>query len=245
MSRTKKIIKSCFKAAGLNISKRQVAPPLMAYHRIELLLDVGANVGQYGEHMREDGYTGRIVSFEPLKQAYATLAKKAARDPAWTVHERCAIGAEIGEAEINVSKNSVSSSMLPMLAAHSDAAPESVYLTKDLTKVLTLDSVIGQYRRGQERVFLKIDTQGFERQVLEGAQECLKFVAGVQLELSVVPLYESQNLYRYFLDYLAERGFVLWSLTPGFTDPETGQMLQFDAIFIRTQDATVSGAAAQ
>ena len=243
MSRLNLFFKKCFAAAGLEVSRRQVRTAatgkrsLLADQGIELLLDVGANIGQYATRVREEGYAGRIVSFEPLKEAHAELVLKARLDPGWTVHERCAIGAAIGEAEINVSKNSVSSSLLPMLAAHTQAAPDSVYVDKNLTKVLTLDAVMGQYRRARERVFLKIDTQGFEREVLEGAQESLKFVVGLQLELSIVPLYASQELYRWFLDDLEQRGFVLWSLVPGHVDPGTGQMVQFDGVFIRREHA--------
>ena len=243
MSRLNLFLKKCFAAAGLEVSRRQARTAaagrrsLLTDRRIELLLDVGANIGQYATQVREEGYAGRIVSFEPLKDAHAELVLKAQLDPGWTIHERCAIGAAIGEAEINVSRNSVSSSLLPMLAAHTQAAPDSVYVARNLTKVLTLDAVIGQYRRAQERVFLKIDTQGFERHVLEGAQASLEFIAGIQLELSIVPLYASQELYRWFLDYLEQRGFVLWSLVPGYVDPTTGQMVQFDGVFIRREDA--------
>lgn len=208
-------------------------PSPLVHHGIDLLLDVGANVGQYAMRARAAGYTGDIVSFEPLPVAHAALLEAARDDPRWRVHPRCAVGAAPGSAEINVASNSFSSSLLPMLDAHADAAPHSVYVGKTLTEVVTLDAVIDGYRRRDQKVFLKVDTQGFEAQVLDGARATLEHVVAVQLELSLVPLYAGQQLYRHFLDFFAARGFELWSLEEGFVDPRSGRMLQFDAVFAR------------
>jgi FkbM family methyltransferase len=238
MKQIKKLIKISFKLVGLNISKSQPKPkpkppsPLV-YHQIDLLLDVGANVGQYSLVTREEGFQNKIVSFEPLSEAYKTLKENSKNDGNWIIHERCAVGSAIGETEINISKNSYSSSLLPMLVAHSNAAPDSIYVGKEVAKIITLDSIFNAYYKNNERVFLKIDTQGYETQVLDGAKDCLKYIKGVQLELSIVPLYESQNLYDYFFEFFKDNGFILWSLIPGFTDTKTSQMLQFDAIFVR------------
>ena len=72
-----------------------------------------------------------------------------------------------------------------MLDVHSGAAPQSVYVGKDSAKIITLDSVFYNYRTASERVFLKIDAQGFERPVLEGAKDCLRDIKAIQLELSL------------------------------------------------------------
>lgn len=234
MSIGNKIIKSAFKTLGLNISRngKKSASPIL-YHNIELLFDVGANVGQYAMLSREEGYKGKIVSFEPLPVAYELLLKKSKNDYSWTVHERCAVGSNPSEAEINISENSYSSSLLPMLQAHALAAPESVYIGKAKTKIISLDSIFNCYRKNNEKTFLKIDTQGFESEVLKGLSENLKNIFAVQLELSIVPLYDNQETYQYFFTFFENNGFVLWSLIPGFTNSITGQMLQFDAIFVR------------
>src|SRR6185437_13227556 len=89
---------------------------------IDTVLDVGANVGQYGSALRSSGFDGRIVSCEPLPDAHAALSRRCASDPMWTALPT-AVGAEPGTVSINVSANSYSSSVLPMLAAHLDAAP--------------------------------------------------------------------------------------------------------------------------
>lgn len=230
-----KIVKSAFKAAGFNISKIANTPPTpLLHHNIELLFDVGANVGQYAMHARAEGYTRQIVSFEPLPDAYETLLKNSARDPLWCVHERCAIGSVNGEAKINVLQSSVASSLLPTLPVLSSLVHDAVKCIRhEDVKVVTLDSIFDLYAKDGKKSFLKIDTQGFEAEVLKGLTKNLANIFGIQLELSIVPLYKNQETYEYFLDLLERNGFVLWSLIPGFYDRRTGQLLQFDAIFVR------------
>jgi FkbM family methyltransferase len=231
----KDLIKNSFRYFGFELKRYKQArePNPLLQHKIDLLFDVGANVGQYALWARTEGYSGKIISFEPLSAAHAILRETAKPDGLWVIHERCAIGGEEGEVEINVAANSYSSSILPMLKAHSDAAPQSVYVGKDVAQIITLDSIFYNYRTAKERVFLKIDTQGFEKSVLEGARVCLCEIQAIQLELSLVTLYEGQELYDYFISYLKEAGFEIWSLIPVFADARTGQLLQFDAIFVR------------
>ena len=226
-------VKRLFGSAGLELSWRTSSPSPLVYHNIELLFDVGANIGQYAQRARQEGYTQRIVSIEPASHAHAVLTRTAQSDPLWSVHERCALGSEAGERTLNISANSQSSSLLDMLPAHASAAPSSVYVAHEQTPLVTLDSLIERYRTAKERVFVKIDTQGFEREVLDGAKASLAHISGIQVELSLVPLYESQELYGYFLRRLEGEGFRLWSVIPGFSSPTTGQLLQMDAIMVR------------
>ena len=200
---------------------------------IDLVLDVGANTGQYGQSLREAGYRGRIVSFEPLTSAHAALQRNTAGDVRWTIHPRCAIGDRDCEITINIAGNSVSSSVLPMLAKHAEAAPESRYVGRETVPLSRLDSAAAAYLPNARGVYLKIDTQGFEAPVLAGAAEMLLRCRAVQLELSLVPLYEGQQLWQHFLSEFAAKGFELWTLLPGFVDVESGRTLQTDAIFVR------------
>ena len=82
---------------------------------------------------------------------------------------------------------------------------------------------------------MKLDVQGFEHKVLQGAGQVLRRVAGIQLELSLVPLYDGEHLFHPMLHDLEERGYELWSVIPGFVDPDTGRLLQLDAIFFRKE----------
>lgn len=236
----KKIIKKFFKAAGLEIHKyipgssstAQLASSLRNFN-IDLVLDVGANIGQFGEELRHAGYRGGIVSYEPLPDAYDILTSRVRGDASWRVYERSAIGAFNGDIAINVAGNSASSSILPMLEKHLEAAPHSAYINKIDVPIRRLDDTLGEDFQQAVAPFLKIDTQGYEWDVLDGATHALGKCRGVLVELSCVPLYEGQHLWLEMVDRLQGSGFALWALQPGFTDNQTGQMLQADGIFFK------------
>src|SRR5262249_4712879 len=132
--------------------------------------DVGAAKGGYGTQLRLFGYAGRIVSFEPLDSAFSQLSAAIAGDATWTARQS-ALGAEAGESVINIASNSDSSSLLPMGSAHTDAEPSVGIVGQQVVKVERLDDVIDEIARPEDRIFLKIDAQGFERQVLAGAEK--------------------------------------------------------------------------
>ena len=229
----KKLVKKSFNILGFNLAKlAPLLPPPTLHHKIDIIFDVGASTGLYAQLTRKEGFKGRIISFEPLPEAHQKLSLNAEKDSLWTVHPRCAVGSSAGTTKINISKNSYSSSILPMLDAHSSAAPESVYVGAVETPVITLESVFEKYRNQSERTFLKIDTQGFESEVLTGCLSKLPHITAIQIELSTVPLYEGQKLYRYFFDFFESKDFYLWSILPGFANSTTGQHLQFDAVFV-------------
>jgi FkbM family methyltransferase len=203
----------------------------LASLNISLVIDVGANTGQFGSEIREKGYLDSIYSFEPLIEAHKVLLRNTTRDKKWKIHPRCAIGDFVGEIDINVAGNSYSSSIKEMLPSHISAAPDSTPIGSHKADIITLDSLLDTWKNHKGNIFLKIDTQGFELEVLRGASETLKLVTAVQLELSIIELYEDQALYGYFFNFFESRGFRLYQLIPGFLDPKDGQLLQFDAIF--------------
>lgn len=209
---------------------------------VDLVFDVGANVGQYASELRRSGYAGRIVSFEPVAASWAALSQAAAKDPRWMVPPRVAIGDRDGSVRIHVSENSISSSVLPMLDRHRDAAPASVYVADEMVDLARLDRLAGPFLGESRATFLKIDTQGYEQQVLAGAAELLRrpSTAGVQLEMSLVPLYEGQALFEPLVQALKAQGFELWGIWPGFIEPASGRMLQVDVVMMRS-DAVAGG----
>jgi len=201
--------------------------------RINTVFDIGANIGQFTSDLFSLGFDGKVISFEPLEEAHAQLSSSAKSNINWFVNPRTAVGDRDGETVINVAGNSVSSSILPMLDKHFSAAPASAYTAIQKTSLIRLDSVASQYLNEDSRLFIKVDTQGFEWQVLSGAPETLKQAQGVLLELSLVPLYEGQHLWLETIARIEAEGFTLWSLQQGFTDPRSGRTLQIDAIFLR------------
>lgn len=206
---------------------------LIQHHSVETVVDVGANDGGYGDFLRQGGYTGRILSFEPLKAAHTALLARAEADQAWAIAERCALGDAPGTLDIHVAGNSTSSSLLPMLQSHVDAAPHSASVATEPVPVYRLDDFDHSYLRSGKKILLKIDTQGYELPVLRGATNTLVNCIGVQIEMSIVPLYAGQALYRELIDFLDVAGFDLWGLLPGFVDPASGRLLQMDGIFFK------------
>ena len=228
-----RLIKTLFRYFGFNITRHNPNCDYFIAYDIDLIIDVGANEGQFAQEARDLGYTGNILSFEPLSKAHAVLLENAKRDERWHVYERCGVGAVPDTLELNVSGNSVSSSFLLMEEAHSQSAPDSVYVYSEKAKVITLDSLMDTFFQANERIYLKVDTQGFEEQVLQGSQDLMKKVQAIQLELSLVPLYEGTKDYRYFVELMKDYDFHLWSLTRGFMNPNNGRLLQVDAVFRR------------
>jgi FkbM family methyltransferase len=204
---------------------------LLASRGVDLLLDGGANVGQYALRTRHAGYRGRIVSFEPMATAYAELATRAASDPAWECR-RHALGSASGDAELHVSRNSYSSSLLEIGERSVEAAPESEYVASEQVSVLPLDAIWDEVAAGARRPFLKLDLQGYELEALRGAERVLPRLTGVEVELSLGPLYEGAPTYREVIDYLEQAGFRLAGLEPEFFDPETAELLQAQASFV-------------
>jgi FkbM family methyltransferase len=220
-------------------AQARLAQQLLA-HQVDCVVDVGAHEGGYGNFLREGGYAGPIVSFEPLSHAHAALSAAVAADSAWQVAPRMALGETAGQALIHIAGNATSSSLLAMKALHADAAPESRYVGSENVAVMALDGYRHATIDGACRPMLKIDTQGYEMPVLRGAQRLLTRAVGVQLELSVAPLYEGQALYQEVMDHLGALGFELWNLLPGFVDPASGRMLQFDGVFFRPADSALA-----
>ncbi len=236
----KQYIKRTLNAVGIeahrfNPNRSPLAQLITALraHEIDLVFDIGANEGQFARELRVGSYSGRIVSFEPLTSAHQQLLQASRRDSYWQVHPRCALGDLEGEVKLNVAGNSVSSSILPMLTAHSTAAPESVYLASEIAPLITLDMVAEQYLEDAKAPFLKIDTQGYEWFVLDGAKKTLPKTRGILMELSTIPLYEGQQLWMESIERLQTAGFTLWSLQPVFVDPANGRILQWDGLFFR------------
>ena len=225
-------IKKILRIFGLEIKRLSKNIHPLVSHKIDLLIDIGANTGQYSLIARKIGYKNEIISFEPLEDAYNKLLKNSKNDPLWTIQKRCGIGNEIGKKIINVSKNSYSSSLLDISLEHVKVAKESKYIDKEEIDIITLDSFFDENQIGANRIFLKIDTQGYEDKVLDGFSKNISRIYAVQIELSTVELYENQKLYSYFVKYFTENNFFLWNIERGFSNTKTGQNLQFEAIFI-------------
>jgi FkbM family methyltransferase len=207
---------------------------LLNHYRINKVLDIGANAGQYGWKLRQSGYRGVIHSFEPMSKAFAALHHAASLDPYWYCH-RFALGSKAETRLIHISGNSYSSSFLPMLQRHIRSAPQSQYIGSEMVTVERLDALRPHLLVPGDRVYMKIDVQGFEREVLRGAIETLKQIMLLETELSIVPLYENGVLLPYMIRLLRRLGFVIVAFDHDFVDPCTGEVLQINGFFVRRE----------
>jgi FkbM family methyltransferase len=205
---------------------------LLAWKDIDIVVDVGANAGQFGARIRAAGYRGRIISFEPLSQAFEALQRTVADDPHWDCH-RLALGARAGRESLNVSADLEASSVLEMEDRHLRHCPASAYVGVETIEVATLDGLTTSLLPEDKRTYLKLDVQGYELQVLHGSHDILSHIDLVEAELSLVPLYRGGPLYREVIDYLDQWGFQLISVEGITEEPDTGHMLQVDAVFSR------------
>lgn len=231
----KLLVRRGLQRADIDISRGSYANRLtrtLDSRGLDTILDIGANVGQYASLARSAGYSGRIISCEPLSGAHDQLSRRAKNDSAWVI-EHTAVGAEPSETTINIAENSFSSSILDMTDIHLDAAPGSGYIGVETVSVTTVEELVKRHAVDPAHTLLKIDTQGFEAEVLEGAGPLVGKFGAIQLELSFVELYSGQRLFDDLVGQLKAAGYRLQQLEPGFSDAE-GRLLQVDGLFVLT-----------
>lgn len=237
-ARVKGILRRALHRVGVDVipydGRRFVARRRMDVIRaagVSIVLDVGAGGGQFVGWLRGDGYEGRIVSFEPATEAFAKLQRRTIGDPS-LIRVNVALAERDGEAVVNVAGNLWSSSLLPMTPEHEAAAPASAYVGQQSVRLARLDSL--DILRAEDRAYLKIDVQGAEGAVLDGAAGVLDRIVAAELELSLVELYEGQELLPVLHERMYAQGFTLvWLGESVFRDPVSDEILAVDGIFVR------------
>jgi FkbM family methyltransferase len=204
---------------------------LLERHDIDVVLDVGANAGQYGAMLRARGFEGRLVSLEPVPEAFAELQRRARADGSWDA-VRVAASDVDGEITLNVTGDSRSSSVLPR---NERFAGKAGWAPKESVSVPArrLDGLVGELLGPHERPYLKLDIQGYERHVLDGAGDALGRFEALEIELSVTPLYEGQPGLAEMLPLLAERGLRPVCMEPILLDDD-GLLMELDGLFARS-----------
>ncbi|MCW2848030.1 MAG: hypothetical protein JWR90_2004 [Marmoricola sp.] len=206
---------------------------MMREQRVNCVLDVGANTGQYARALRAAGYEGRIVSFEPLAHLVEELERHSRDDPDWIVVPY-ALGDADEQAEINVVPGTMSS----LLDSSEFGREWSSTLRETSTQTIDvrrLDSVFDEAVAGLEepRVYLKMDTQGYDVQTFTGAGARLAEVVAMQSEVACVPIYEGMPQMIAQLELYQAAGFSLTGMFPVTIDPRSLRVIEFDAMFIR------------
>ena len=214
--------------------QRTIAPTfadVMRHHNVDVLLDVGANDGDYAREIRDAGYAGRIVSFEPASATFARLSRAAARDPAWEAVQ-LGVGEANGHLDLSVSAIDVYSSFKQPSAFGNEAAGARA-VASERVEVVRLDDYLQVHSHLLSRTYLKIDTQGFEAEVLRGAGDALDRFVAVQAELGLVALYEGQMDWLEVVTWMRGRGFEVATMVCNAADRPRGKAIEYDIVFTR------------
>ena len=203
------------------------------HHGIEVVFDVGANVGQYAGKLRRLGFGGKIVSFEPLAETHEILAAASKSDPFWIVPPAMALGDTDGQVTINRSAESDMSSTLDFNAEMAELLDSSHFVAQESVPQRRLDGLFNDFADTGGRAMLKIDTQGSERFVLDGAAGVLEQIALIQIELSIFEIYDGETSYREMIDHLGALGYHPVLFIPGYFNKRTARLLQMDGVFAR------------
>jgi FkbM family methyltransferase len=232
----KERLKSIVRSTGYEIRRRH--PDLVQFLRsrsVNLVLDVGANEGQFGQELRSRGYTGRIISFEPVADVFKRLEQNCSADNNWDCRNM-ALGDSIGTIEINVSKNTAMSSIIDQTDIGRNSIYDTDVIRVDKVQVTTLDAISSEF--AGDCVFLKIDTQGFEQNVLRGGKHSLPVLLGVQLELPLIHLYQGTWKFDEALRFMRDAGFTLSQMRPvTYYSEDPVSLLEVDCVFRRTDYA--------
>lgn len=230
-------IKAAARRAGYDIRRRDAFPPdvrritLMRRHQIDFVLDVGANSGQYARLLRESGYKGEILSFEPDPRTFDQLEMSMRDDAGW--RGMCAaLGDTPGAARFHVSENSLCSSLLEGSDALASVMPGAALTEEIAIDVRTLDDVWDEYVPEDARVLVKLDVQGFEGRVIDGGSRSLGRVDLLEVEMGVTAVYRDGALLHELLPRLSTAGFETLWIESGYLDPNELRVVDVD-VFMR------------
>jgi FkbM family methyltransferase len=238
----KRFVKRCARSLGYDIVRvprrdHTLAGhlmPLFAALAIDCVLDVGGREGWYGRFLREAGYSGPIVSFEPVTANLAVLRAEAAADPRWHVAP-IALGSAEERRTINVTRETGLSSFLePSAYCRSQFEDDSIVERTERVEVRPLDDLFDQQvaRAGGSRVFLKIDAQGWELEILRGANGCLGRVLALQAEIPLQRMYDGVPDLPEMFSAIGALGFEATGLFPVRRDAKM-RVIAFDGVFRR------------
>lgn len=199
---------------------------------IDLILDVGANTGQTGLALRKAGFQGRIFSFEPLPECFEKLSGHAADDPLWEARN-LALSNRGGTAEIGVSQNLVSSSLLQATDELIQTHEPVRYTHNETVKLARLDKIWPDIVPDGSNVHLKLDVQGSEAAVMQGARGVLLQISTVRMEVAVLEVYEGETILPDMIRKMTVLGFDVIGGWPAWRHPETNEVLHFDMLFRR------------
>lgn len=232
------------RAGGAWFSARAQTRTLLDKLGVDVVLDVGANDGQFGERLRRSHYRGEIHSFEPVASAYAKLRAAAAGDGRWHTHN-FALGSEDATRVINVSGNTVFNSLLKTNSyCANHFGDESVSTSEEPISVRRLDGFLAEHARTLRghSIFLKMDTQGFDRHVFDGIGEWMGSIAMLQSEIFLIPIYEGMPHWTECIAHYERSGFGVVGMFP--VNRDGSRVIEYDCLMEHLRPAAEVVAAA-
>jgi FkbM family methyltransferase len=231
------MLKSLARIAGYEVHRRDLShgasrSAAIAARGVDVVLDVGASEGQYVQRLRDFGYQRRVVSFEPLPDAFAVLSKRLSRDAGWR-GVNAAAGEETGIAHLQVPESTVTSSVLTAREELRSRIEAATPVRSIEVEMVALDDIWDDHVSSSETPFLKIDVQGYEHAVLNGCRRRLAQVLLVEVEMGLIQLYEAGSTIYDLLPRMHAEGFAVISIDAGFVDRHTGQVLDVDVLMGR------------
>lgn len=240
----KEFVKSIARSLGYEILTYSYASELLPKHHlrkifsaaaIACVVDVGANLGQFRDFLRNAvGFRGWILSFEPVAKHVEVLHKRAKADHQWKIFH-LALGDTNATAEMNVTAGGPLSSFLePLPAPQTKLGPAMQVQRREIVQVRTLDSIRSEIEREcpLARTYLKLDTQGYDLKIINGATEALRHIPALQTELSFLPIYKGMPSFQEVLPHLQQLGFDVTGLFPVSRDGLL-RAREFDCVMIR------------
>lgn len=209
---------------------------LVQGQQIDLVIDIGANTGQFAESLYDFGYQGKVLSFEPVPSAHAEITARSQPYPQWIIAERMAIGESDDMIDFHITDDTQFSSVLPIEDSFSAHNKKSSTVRKERLPIRALDNIIGDYIPDwtNRRILLKVDTQGYEQEVLAGGKEVLAKARGLKIEIPVYKIYQQAKLDFYgTLDFVRAHGFQPYSFHIEGVDLPTGRVNTMDGLFFR------------
>jgi FkbM family methyltransferase len=242
----KRVIQKAVRAVGLHVGRY---PPVdsLAYHiktllrelAIDCVLDVGAHEGEFAGFLRDLGYAGEIVSFEPVRASFETLSKARAQDKHWR-GQNVALGAEEGELEMNIYAGSVFNSFLKPAENGTDRFRDNTQIVRvEKVPVRRLEVVVDEIlaARPSANIFLKMDTQGYDLQVVRGGGRRLESIRALQSELAARATYAGMPTLPESLSELDRLGFELTGIFPVAREMDHLRVIEFDCVMCRKPKA--------
>ena len=229
------------KAFGYELIKRRKSPSsnshllnLISHYKVDLVLDVGANKGQFASMLRDEGYSGDILSFEPVSTTFKVLQDKANSDSRWHAHQ-CALGEEIGTIDINIMESSDLSSVLSPNEFGKEKYNKIKVLDTESVPIDTIDNFLKTNKLcAKRRILLKMDTQGFDLSVFAGARTSIKNIICIQSEISLTPIYSGMPNYLDSLSTYEKAGFVITGLYP-ISRKEDMSVIEMDCMMLNKE----------